>query len=100
MDQEECEEISFVPSAISVPQKPLCRCDTQCSVKNLSFWQLASVVIKEGESCTTNSRQKCFNESRKAKGDEPLTKWQWPEFVEKKAHRGRLWKRWKKEQYV
>ena len=49
MDQEEGEEISFVPSAISVPQKPLFRCDNQCSEKILSFWQLASVVIKEGE---------------------------------------------------
>ena len=27
MNQEEAEEISFVPSAISVPQKPLFRCD-------------------------------------------------------------------------
>ena len=49
MDQEEGEEISFVPSAISVPQKPLFRCDNQCSEKTLSFWQLALVVIKEGE---------------------------------------------------
>ena len=55
MDQEEGEEISFVPSVISVPQKPLFRCDNQCSEKTLSFWQLASVVSKEGEeSYTTN----------------------------------------------
>ena len=33
MDQEEGEEISFVPSAISVPQKALFRCDNQCSEK-------------------------------------------------------------------
>ena len=44
--------------------------------KTLSFWQLASVVIQEGEeSFTTNLCQKCYNESLKAKGDEPLTKW-------------------------
>ena len=55
MDQEEGEVLSFVPSASSVPQKPLFRCDNQCSEKTLSFWQLASVVIKEGEeSYTTN----------------------------------------------
>ena len=55
MDQKGAGEISFVPSAISVPQKPLLRCDNQCSEKTLSFWQLASVVIKEGdESYTTN----------------------------------------------
>ena len=33
MDQEEAEEISFVPSGISVPQKPLFPCDSQCSEK-------------------------------------------------------------------
>ena len=49
LSQEEVEEISFVPSAISIPQKPLFRCDNRCIEKTLSFWQLASVVIKEGE---------------------------------------------------
>ena len=90
LDQEEGEEISFAPSAISVPQKPLFRCDSQCSEETLSFWQLASVVIKEGEeSHTTNLCQKCYNESLKAKGDEPLTKRQWHGFVEKN---GATWK--------
>ena len=41
--------MSFVPSAISVPQKLMFRCDNQCSEKTLSFWQLSSVVIQEGE---------------------------------------------------
>ena len=45
-EQEEVEEWIFVPSAISVPQKPLFRVDNQCSEKIISFWQLASVVIK------------------------------------------------------
>ena len=37
--------------------------------KTLSFWQLASVVIQEGEeSYTTNLCQKCYNDSLKAKG--------------------------------
>ena len=101
IDQEEGEEISFVASAISVPQKPLFRCDNQCSEKTLSFWQLASVVIQEGEgSYTTNLFQKCYNESLKAIGDKPLTKWQLHGFVEKKARRGRLWKMMGKEQEV
>ena len=44
MDQEEDEETSLVPSAMSVSQKkPLFRCDNQ---------QLASVVMKEEESYT------------------------------------------------
>ena len=33
LSHEEAEEISFVPSAISVPQKPLFRCDNRCSEK-------------------------------------------------------------------
>ena len=101
MNQEEAEEISFVPSAIGVPQKPLFRCDNQRSEKTFSFWQFASVVIKEGEeSYTTNLCQQCCNKYLEAKGDKPLTKWQWYEFTEKKAHRGKLWKMTGKEQYM
>ena len=84
LNQEEGEEISFVPSAISVPQKPLFRCDNRCSEKTNSFWQSASVVMKEGEeSYTTILCQQRYNKSLEAKGDKPLTKWQWYEFVEK-----------------
>ena len=87
MDRQEGEETSFVPSATSVPQKPLSRRDNQRSENTLSFWQLVSVVIEEGEeSCTTNFCQKCYNEQ---KGDAPLTKWHWHEFVERK---GASWK--------
>ena len=94
-DQEEVEELSFVPSAISVPHKMIVRCDNQCSEKPLSFWQLASVVIKEGEeSYTTNSCQRYYNDSLRAKGENPQTNVQWREFAEQKAHRGRLWKMW------
>ena len=101
LNQDESEELSFVPSAISVPQQPLFRCDNRCSEKTLSFWQFASVVIKEGEeSYTTDMCQQCHNKSLVARGDKPLTKWQWFEFVEKKAHRGRLWKMLGKDQYV
>ena len=34
---------------------------------------------------TTNLCQKCYHESLKARGDEPLTRWQWHEFVERKS---------------
>ena len=62
---QEAEEISFVPSAISVPPKPLFRCDNRRSEKTVSFWQFASVVIKEDEeSYATNV---CHS------------KWQWNE---------------------
>ena len=69
--------------------------------KDLSFWQLASLVIQEGEeSYTTNLCQKCYNESLKEQGEDPLTNWQWREFAGQKAHRGRLWKMMGKEQDV
>ena len=57
-EQEEVEE-RIVCCAMSV--------DNQCSEKTLSHWQLASVVINEGEeSYTTNLCQMCFNSSLKA----------------------------------
>ena len=89
-DQEEAEELTFVPSAIRVPQKLMFRCDKQCSEKTLSFWQLASMVIQEGEeSYTTNICQKFYNDSLKSK---TLTNWQLRQFAGEKAHRGRFWK--------
>ena len=42
-EQEEVEELSFVPTAVSVLQKMMFRCDNQCSEKTLRFWHLASV---------------------------------------------------------
>ena len=52
---EEEEERTFIPSAVSVPLKPLIRCDRHCSEKTLSYRQLASVVVHEGdEAYTTN----------------------------------------------
>ena len=38
-EQEEVEELSFVPCAASVPQTMIFRCDNQYSEKTLSFWQ-------------------------------------------------------------
>ena len=77
------------------------RCDNQWSEKTFSFWQTASVVIKEGEeSYTTNFCQTCYNESLKAKGVKTLTTWQWREFAGQKAHRGRLWTMMRKERFV
>ena len=100
-DQEEAEETSFVPSAISVPRKPIFRCDNQGSEKTLSFWQLALVVFKEGEeSYTTNFCQKCYKRFSDGKRRKPVTNWQWRQFAGQKAHRGRFWEMMGKEQYV
>ena len=73
--EKEEEETTFVPSAVSIPLKPLFRCDRQCSEKTLSYWQLASVVVNEGdEAYTTNLCQMRFNKHLQAKGEEPLIK--------------------------
>ena len=80
------EERICVPSAVSVPQKMMFRCDKPCSEKSLSYRQLASVVIYEGESYTTNVCQKTIV--------------QWTQVVEYKAHRGRIWRMVGKEPYV
>ena len=92
LSQEEVEEISFVPSALSIPRAPMFWCDNRCSEKALSFWQFASVVVDDGvEAHTINLCQQCYNERLTAKGLQPLKSWQWKAVVEKKAHRGRLW---------
>ena len=63
------EEIIFSPSAVSVPQRPLFRCDNQCSENTLSYWQPAAVVVNVGdEANTTNLCQKCFNKHLQTKG--------------------------------
>ena len=98
---EEEEERTFVPSAVSVPLKPLFRCDNQCSEKTLSYRQLGSVVIDEGdEAYTTNLCQKCFNKHLQAKGEKPLSNLLWRQVVEKKAYRGRIWKPMVKEPFL
>ena len=77
---------------MSVRLKPLFRCDRQCSEKTLSYWQLASVVVNEGdEAFSTNLCQKCFNKHLQAKGRQ---------VVEKKAYRGRMWKMMEKELFL
>ena len=101
MEYEEEEERTFVPSAISVPQKPLFRCDNQCSDKTLSYWQLASVVANEGdEAYTTNLSQKCFNKHQQAKGEKTAVKCAVEAGGGEKAYRGRMWKMLEKEPYL
>ena len=92
-EYEEEEERTFVPSAVTVPIKRMFRCDNQCSEKTFSYWQLASVVLNEGdEAHTTNLCQKCFNKHLQAKRRTPLSNVQQRQVVEKKAYRGRMWK--------
>ena len=93
LSSDEAEETSFVTSAISIPQRPMCRCDNRCSDKALRFWQVASVVVDDvQESYTVNLCQQCFYERLTPKGLAPLTNWERKAVLEKKPHRGRLWR--------
>ena len=66
LSRDEAKEMSFVPSAITIPQRPMFWCDNQCSGKALRFWQFCSVVVEDGEeSYTANLCQQCYNESLK-----------------------------------
>ena len=97
---EEAEEMSFVPSAISIPRGPMFWCDNRCSDKALRFWH-ASVVVEDGKEVhTVNLCEQCYNESLTAKGLAPLKNWQCEAVVEKKAHRGRLWRMLGKDQFL
>ena len=66
--------------------------------ESFRFWQFASVVVDDGEEVhTINLCQQCYNERLTAA---PLKSWQWRAVVEQKAHRGRLWKMFGKDQYL
>ena len=58
-------------------------------------------MVEDGEEpYTANLCQQCYNKKLMAKGSAPLTKWHWKAVVEKKAHRGRLWRMLGKDQYI
>ena len=87
LSRDEAEEISFVPTAISIPHRPMFWCDNRCRDKAPRFWQFASVVVEDGkEAHTVNLCQQCYDESLTAKGLAPLKNWQRYAIVEKKAH--------------
>ena len=63
--EQEKKQRTFVSSAVNVPLKRSFRCDRQCSEKTLSNWQLASVVVNEGdEAYTTCVRSVSINTCR------------------------------------
>ena len=75
--------------------------DNPCSDKALRFWQLASVVVDDGEEAyTINLCHQCWNVRLTAQGQAPLKSWQWKAVVEQKAHRGRLWKMLGKDEFI
>ena len=92
ISQEEAQEIAF-GSALSEPRGPIYFCDNRCSAKAVRYWQFASVVVEEGgDAHTVNLCQQCYNEQVVQQGKPRLKSWQWRAVVERKAHRGRIWK--------
>ena len=76
-------------------------CDNRCSDKALTLWQFASVVVDDvKEAHTINLCQQCYNESLTAQGQGLLKSWLWKAVVEQRAHRGRLWKMLRKDQFI
>ena len=62
-------------------------------IKALRYLQIASVAIQEGgEARTINLCKLCNNAKLVQQGKQPQKSKQWKEVLEKKAHRGRLWK--------
>ena len=59
------------------------------------------MVIEEGgEAHTINLCMLCHNAKLVQQGKQPLKLWEWKEVVEKKAHRGRIWKVMGTEQFL
>ena len=90
---EEEEELSWVPIAISIAQRPICKCDNHCSDKALGYWQSAEVLVDDGEEVRTrNLCQQCYNEELKEQGEQQLKSWEWRALVEQTAQRRKLWR--------
>ena len=57
-------------------------------------------MVEGGEAHTVNLCQQCYNEKMVQQGKPRLNSWQWRAVVEKKAHRGRMWKIMGSEQCI
>ena len=99
--QEEADEIGSVPSALSEPRGAVHWCDNRSSEKALGYTQTASMVTEEGGQARTNNMCiPCYNELLVRLGKKPLKVAEWTEIVERKAHRGWLWKFFVIEQFL
>ena len=99
--QEEADDIRFVPSALSEPRGAFYWCDNRCSDKTLRYMQTASMVIDGSVGVRTiNLCQRCYNEKLVEQGKQSLKSKECREAVERKAHRGKLWKIFGSEQFL
>ena len=47
-DEEEMEELSFIPRAVSEPRLALQICDNTCTKEGFKFFQIAAIVVEGG----------------------------------------------------
>ena len=74
LSNEEVEELRWIPSAVTIPQKPIFKCDNECSDEVLKYWQCAEVLAERDEEVyTSNLCEKCYRRDREEKGEQPLT---------------------------
>ena len=98
---EEEEERTFVPSAVSVPLKPLFRCDISAAKRPsatgswLLCWSMKVMKHTRPTCVRSVSTNTCMQKEKK-----PLSNVQWRQVVEKKAYRGRMWKMMGREPHL
>ena len=88
-NEEEMEELSFIPSAVSEPRRALHICDIKCRAKGFKFFAIAGIVTEEAH--TIKLCKTCYNVRRTKRGEEEVTASPWRELVKQKVFRGKLW---------
>ena len=74
---EEMEELSVVPSAVSEPRWALHMCD-ECSKEGFKFYQLEAIVMEErGAAHTINLCKQCYNVMRMIRCERKMTAPRW-----------------------
>ena len=91
VDDEEMEELSCIPSAVSEPRWALHMCDSKSSKEGFKFYQLAAIVMEGGGAHTINQCKQCYNVMGLKRGEREVTAPRWREVIEEKALRGKLW---------
>ena len=90
--EQDMEELSFIPNAVSEPRWALHMCDNMCGEEGFKSHQYVAIVTDEGGAVRAiNLRKQCFNARRLKQGERRVTASKWTEVVEQMALQGRLW---------
>ena len=85
-DENDMEELSFVPSAVSEPRWGLHMCCNKCREKGFMFYEIAAIVSEEGGAAQTiNLRKKCHNERRAKQGEAEVAASKWRALIERRT---------------